>query len=394
MNNKNIKTTEQEDRMIRIQIADASGHTALMLSPGQTQEFVEQQENKWIFVDNMLVRESDLESVNWADVESVRVMPGLVGGAGSEDLSQPLLEDILDGSKRNIFVPEDGKLWQDGRAERVDSLIGLFQESINSNSRALTLLHGVFEENSEFVRVGRNNIIILGELASYCIPIEDLLISFHNVYSENSRSGFRSVEVHPKDHWIRKHKTACIQVDSGKHIPSIDTLTGLILGLLNDNISFVNTNMSPLRDALIELYGLESSPISDLLEEFFKSNYPSIERLNGEFVINGTNGWKWFIGFSDPEINGYSISSSIRDGPKRLIVEDTKNDEYYWGSLERIFDEVINWPRNLKNGDDCYVLENSIGFARMCEQDRVFSRIKASAIESSEDHTSLGSLFG
>ena len=52
-----------------------------MLTPEETQEFVEQQDNKWIFVDNTLIREEDLNSVNWSEADSVRVMPGLVGGA-------------------------------------------------------------------------------------------------------------------------------------------------------------------------------------------------------------------------------------------------------------------------------------------------------------------------
>ena len=53
----------------------------ILLTPEETQEFVEQQDNKWIFVDNTLIREEDLNSVNWSEADSVRVMPGLVGGA-------------------------------------------------------------------------------------------------------------------------------------------------------------------------------------------------------------------------------------------------------------------------------------------------------------------------
>ena len=90
-------------KLIRIEIADKTGHQTLMLSPEQTQEFVEQQDNKWIFVDNMLVRESDLHAVNWSETDSVRVMPGLVGGQEELNESESLLEAILAQSREHAF---------------------------------------------------------------------------------------------------------------------------------------------------------------------------------------------------------------------------------------------------------------------------------------------------
>ena len=80
MNEKNVTNNKQEQKLLRVEIADASGHQTLMLTPEETQEFVERQDNKWIFVDNTLIREEDLNSVNWTEADSVRVMPGLVGG--------------------------------------------------------------------------------------------------------------------------------------------------------------------------------------------------------------------------------------------------------------------------------------------------------------------------
>lgn len=379
MKNNENQTKQLEERMIRIQIADATGHTALMLTPGQTQEFVEQQGDKWIFVDNKLVREAELDDVNWTEVESVRVMPGLVGGAGSEELNQSLLEEILCNSREEIFQYEDGELWKDGRNHRANAFIQCFQSSLDSNSKALTLLKGVLEENPDKIRIGRNNILIFGDLGSYCIAIENLLLSFHNVYSQNSFAGFESVEIHPKDRWIRSCPTACIQVDSGRHIPSIDTLTGLVLGLMNDKLSFTTPDMRNLRAGLISLYGYDTSPISDVLENYLIQNYPSLEKLDGEFVVSGTDGWKWFIGFSDPEITGYSISSSIKDGPKRLIVEDTRKDNMAWFCLETILEKVTKWPRELRQGDPDFIFENSAGFIRMCNSNKTFAKIRRDA---------------
>ena len=366
-------------KLIRIEIADASGHQTLMLSPEDTQELVEQQDQKWIFVDNMLVREGDLNKVNWSEAESVRVMPGLVGGA--EDYSKPktLLEEILSKDKNQAFVSEEGKSWKGTRQERADAVLQCFEDSIESNKAAIGLLKSVIEENSDTVRIGKNYLIILGELASYCILLSDLLIPFHNVYSSRSHSGFRQIEVHPKDHWVRRHKTACIQVDSENTIPSLDTLTGLILGLVNDKITFSQDNMEPLRTALMETYGLVKSPISDVLFEYICSKFPITSYTENSVTVKGTNGWKWHLGFGDPEVGGFELLSSINGGTKRLIVEDTQVDDFWWGDFERTIEILHKWPREIANGTDCSVIYRSKGFAELCKTSPVFSNLAKKA---------------
>ena len=382
------------DKLIRVEIADQTGHQTLMLSPEQTQEFIEQQDDKWIFVDNMLVRESELWNVNWAETESVRIMPGLVGGQEERNESESLLEAILTRSRKHAFPQEEDANWRDGRIDRANGLIKCFEESLDSNRKALTMLKGVLEENSDSIRVARNNIVILGDLASYCVPIRGLLVPFHNVYSELSHSGFKSIEVHPKDHWISKPQSACIQVKSDPQIPSIDTMIGLILGLMNDKISFLVPEMSQLRTALIGLYGLEKSPISEVLNEFLSDSFNSFEKSNGRINVSGTDGWKWHIDYSDPEVSGFSISSSIKGGPERLIIEDTFSDYYWWGEIENVLDKVTRWPRAIKSGEDNDVLDRSKGFQKMCVSDRVFARLKKTSDESTVRDDKSQELWG
>ena len=382
------------EKLIRIEVADQTGHQTLMLSPEQTQEFIEQQDDKWIFVDNMLVRESELWNVNWAETESVRIMPGLVGGQEELDESESLLEAILAQSREHAFTKEEGVNWKDGRIDRANGLIKCFEESLDSNKKALTMLKGVLEENSDSIRVARNNIVILGDLASYCVPIRGLLVPFHNVYSELSHSGFKSIEVHPKDHWISRPQSACIQVKSDPQIPSIDTMIGLILGLMNDKISFFAPEMSQLRTALVGLYGLDESPISEAMKEFLSKAHKSFEKSNGRFEVSGTDGWKWHIDYGDPEISGFSISSSIKGGPERLIVEDTFSDYYWWGDIENVLNKLTRWPKAIKSGQDDDVLDSSRGFQRMCDSDRVFSRLKNTVDQSkAQNEEILGVLF-
>ena len=375
-------------KLIRIEIADASGHQTLMLSPEDTQELVEQQDQKWIFVDNMLVREGDLDKVNWSEAESVRVMPGLVGGSEGDSKPKTLLEEILSKEKRNIFEPDKASSWKGTRKERADAVVQCFEDSIESNKAAIGLLKSVLEENPDTIRIGRNYLIILGELASYCILLSDLLIPFHNVYSSRSHSGFREIEVHPKDHWIRNHRTACIQVDSEHTIPSLDTLTGLILGLVNDKITFSQDHMEPLRSALMKTYGLVKSPISEVLSEYISSKLPMSSFDGNSITVKGTNGWKWNLVFGDPEVGGFELSSSINGGTKRLVVEDTNEDGYYWGDLERILLKVNEWPRNIANGRQCEVLYESNGFASLCNSSPVFAKLAKKAAE--DDSKALG----
>ena len=143
------------EKLIQIEVADQTGHQTLMLSPEQTQEFVEQQDDKWIFVDNMLVRESELWNVNWAEAESVRIMPGLVGGQEERNESESLLEAILTRSRKHAFPQEEDASWRDGRIDRANGLIKCFEESLDSNRKALTMLKGVLEENSDSTGVWR-----------------------------------------------------------------------------------------------------------------------------------------------------------------------------------------------------------------------------------------------
>ena len=135
------------------------------------------------------------DTVKWSETDSVRVTQGLVGGQ-EEPKSESLLEAILARSRKHAFRRHvDGMNWKEGRIERANGLIECFETSLDSNRKALSLLKGVLRRKLlDSIRVARNNIVILGELASYCIPILDLLIPFHNVYGKHSEGGFRPVE--------------------------------------------------------------------------------------------------------------------------------------------------------------------------------------------------------
>ena len=78
---KTEQANQDEGKLIKVEVADpALGHQTLMLKPKETQEFLSSQSDKWIFVDNEFTQSENLSLVNWNTTDTVRVLPGLVGG--------------------------------------------------------------------------------------------------------------------------------------------------------------------------------------------------------------------------------------------------------------------------------------------------------------------------
>ena len=68
------------DHMIKVQLADKTGHTQMMLSPAQTVETIQNNSGAWVYADNRLVQPDQVDEANLSTVSSVRILPALVGG--------------------------------------------------------------------------------------------------------------------------------------------------------------------------------------------------------------------------------------------------------------------------------------------------------------------------
>ena len=80
------QANKDEIKLIKIEVADpAHGHQTLMLKPKETEEYLAQQSDKWIFVDNEFTQSENLSLVDWNTTDTVRVLPGLVGGMVHND---------------------------------------------------------------------------------------------------------------------------------------------------------------------------------------------------------------------------------------------------------------------------------------------------------------------
>ena len=85
-NKKTEQANQDEIKLIKIEVADpAHGHQTLMLKPKETEEYLAQQSDKWIFVDNEFTQSENLSLIDWDTTDTVRVLPGLVGGMVHND---------------------------------------------------------------------------------------------------------------------------------------------------------------------------------------------------------------------------------------------------------------------------------------------------------------------
>ncbi|HIG03248.1 MAG TPA: hypothetical protein EYQ53_02540 [Candidatus Poseidoniales archaeon] len=65
---------------VKVEIADHTGHSTLQLTQAETVAKVQDNSTHWVFADGQLVNADQLGEMNWAEVQGVRLVPGLVGG--------------------------------------------------------------------------------------------------------------------------------------------------------------------------------------------------------------------------------------------------------------------------------------------------------------------------
>ena len=69
-----------DDIRTNVEIADRTGHSSLSLTKQETLDLIEVNQGSWIYKDNQMVQARDVADANWADVVTIRIMPGLTGG--------------------------------------------------------------------------------------------------------------------------------------------------------------------------------------------------------------------------------------------------------------------------------------------------------------------------
>mgnify|MGYP000974771015 FL=1 len=97
-----------------------------------------------------------------------------------------------------------------GRHQRTQNLRDDIAETQRLNLVGLEFLMGIIEDHSDRVYHGvlerpDSNLIVCGELANYCIPLEHIIQAFANPFTNNAFRGLPPVEVHPLGKWVRRH---------------------------------------------------------------------------------------------------------------------------------------------------------------------------------------------
>tara|TARA_B100001094_G_scaffold265992_1_gene268687 strand:- start:11 stop:1024 length:1014 start_codon:yes stop_codon:yes gene_type:complete len=189
---------------------------------------------------------------------------------------------------------------------RRELLLNEMLEATEASRRAARLVHNIVENNPEKMFVDKDGkIVINGSLATYRVDMN----GFHNKMNNPfDYSSFDQVEVHPKGILSEKFQTACVQVQMHASMPAYDLLGAYLLGLMNDEHTWLEENMTPLRRALYSMYGLRMSPLTkSLSEHLYLQHKGQFDTKNDRLTFNGTNGWKWRLSFGNPLARGFKI---------------------------------------------------------------------------------------
>ena len=218
--------------------------------------------------------------------------------------------------------------FKNGRSQRTQKFLDIIEQTQMTNMVGLDFLKGIIEDNPERVFHGQNerpesNLIVYGDLANYCIPLEPIIQAFANPFS--NRGQFPMIEVHPLGRWVRHKSDACIQTNGHAEIPGTDSLGILVAALISDRELFQDPTQESFRGALLATYGAINSPVSESYSNFLDKQYGAkIDFDTGEISIEGTHGFTWYLGgIKDPTVRSYSLSSSVRGGPHRKHTDDT-----------------------------------------------------------------------
>ena len=221
--------------------------------------------------------------------------------------------------------------------------------------RASHLVMNIVEQNEGRMQLDEHNhLLIVGNLGIYRVDLGSFMTKFANPFDYNS---FDVVEVHPKNGLVKEPKTACVQVQPQKDMPAYDLFAGYILGLLNDEVTWLQESLSPLRRTLFQIYGLARSPLTpSLCQHFADSINGSFDFKQDTFTFSGTNGWKWRLHFGQPLAKGFKIEyQKPRQTWWNLLFDDHERDSTGHYAISGFFETVehlAKCPRLLRDVND------------------------------------------
>tara|TARA_B100001142_G_scaffold223902_1_gene222033 strand:- start:2150 stop:3049 length:900 start_codon:yes stop_codon:yes gene_type:complete len=227
----------------------------------------------------------------------------------------------------------------------------LVNDSFTAMQTSFDYLLKTIERNPDRIIFGVDKIIILGNLATYSIPLEGLIQRMRNPYAGGT--GLNATTATFKGKLDGKEASVCIQPDHQNvaNLPGCDVLDSYFLMLLNDNKFIQQERHGPLRHALLNLYGLSASPASAAFKEFLDSTMDATYIPEENIVeIKGTNGWKWRMSDGNPLVKGFTIwFKKPRQRAWKKVVQDTVEFEYayHYDDVFSVLELLSDSPRVL-----------------------------------------------
>ena len=235
------------------------------------------------------------------------------------------------------------------------SKLDQFQNQIESSFTAMQTsfdyLMKTINKNPERIIFDVENIIVLGNLATYTIPVKSVLSKLKNPFVGGG--GLQATRTTRKGELKGKETNVCIQPDykNVSELPGCDVLDSYFLMLLNDDKFILQKDHSPLRRAMLMLYGLSVSPASDVMKTWIESTTGGEYKPEESAIeIKGTHRWKWRVSDANPLVNGFTIWFKKKHQRKwTKVVTDSTSFEYnyHYDDVLSILELLSDSPRVL-----------------------------------------------
>ena len=225
------------------------------------------------------------------------------------------------------------------QTKKLEQFQGQINDSFEAMHTSFDYLMKTINRNSDRILFDVENIVVLGNLATYTIPLESILSRLKNPFAGGS--GLQTTKTTRKGEKKGKETSICIQPDykNVADLPGCDILDSYFLMLLNDDKFIQHPAHGPLRRAMLLLYGLNESPASKAMKTWIESTTAAEFKPEESAVeIKGTDGWKWRVTDINPLVDGFTIYFKKKNQRKwTKVVQDSSNFEYCYH-----YDDVLS----------------------------------------------------
>jgi len=239
----------------------------------------------------------------------------------------------------------------DYQTKKLEQFQGKIDASFAAMQTSFDYLMKTINKNPDRIIFDVENIIVLGNLATYTIPLDAVLSKLKNPFAGGS--GLQATKTTRKGELKGRESSVCIQPDykNVADLPGCDVLDSYFLMLLNDDKFIHQPAHGPLRRAMLQLYGLSVSPASAVMKTWIESTTAAeFKPEESAAEIKGTDGWKWRVSDSNPLVHGYSIWFKKKNQRKwTKVVDDSSLFEYsyHYDDVLSILELLSDSPRVL-----------------------------------------------